>query len=494
MSAVTRLGLGGPVRAYGTFAAKSPSAAPSAYLQARAGIARAGVTYAGWVPPNVTVTINGENRFSNILLQDFTITQQLDGNASECRFTIKNLDATSDAWGGAWGDAWAPGAWSVSTHLVGNDVQITYYTPARYLFAGTILQADVQPHETGTGSPLWHCVARDYCWLMDTSDLVLWRYENWAVNSMVGHLLERFTEGGFRVGYIPSDLGKLSMAFTFEAPTQCLRRIAEACSASWEVTANKVVNMFPLDTYPEAAMPTLSDGADVRIPNYGEDLSQVRTREVVRGKSARAVTTVSPLATEILVDDIGPFVPGPDVTGGTAIHGRSVFTYASVSTGSGEGSLLGCDPRLDDINEGDDIAVYVDTVDLVAQAQIAAAMGYVTSGQISHYQADERRTASEAEGRAARGLATLSETVASFDFSSHDESYRRLKVGRTVTAAITSPIRVSGEFRIQSIAISPVGGLQSSDPILWRHVHCSQTSDTFTSLMRSLVRTSEEGR
>jgi hypothetical protein len=65
-----------------------------AYLQARSGVCRSGVTYAGWTPPSITLSINGTDRTNKVVRDgNFVLTGKADGSGSPATltFTVKSI-------------------------------------------------------------------------------------------------------------------------------------------------------------------------------------------------------------------------------------------------------------------------------------------------------------------------------------------------------------------------------------------------------------------
>jgi hypothetical protein len=230
-----------------------------AYLQARSGIARSGVTYAGLSWPTCQVMLNAVDRTSSVQLRDFSIVTRVDGTPATFAFQLK------------------PGI----TPEVGHNVTITYATPDEYLFGGTILQREAIP-ASNDGTMNWHCVAVGYHWLIDRYARVTASYRNRAVNEIVAHILHNYTNGGFRTGYIPSSLGRIDIDFTLETVTGALSRVAKAVDAYVDISPTKVVNVY--DTYPDAALPTITQSTVFATPvartSYRQDLTQVRTKVI----------------------------------------------------------------------------------------------------------------------------------------------------------------------------------------------------------------------
>lgn len=428
-----------------------------AYLQARAAIARSGVTYCGWTPPSVTCTIGGTDRTSVVLREGWSLSARADGTPATFTFTTKTI-----------------------TPVVGQDVKVAYATPNEYLFGGTILQREAVPVSPGSAYLQWQCTAVGYQWLLDRYDVVMAQYASVGVGTMVADILYRFTDGGFRVGYIPSSLGNLTMEFTFETPWNALRRIAKACGGVLEMTPDKIVNIYT--SYPEAALANVTQATILaKSLTYRDDLTQVRTRALYEGHGTTAVSAVAPGATTIAVNETGIF----SESGGSAVSGRNLFTYTGKSANSGGGSLTGVSGVLYSIAPTDEIKVIAEVIDAAADTALAAVLGGSLSGQATHYLQDGRLSLEEAEARANADLATFGGALEEATFT-YKAPQRYVRAGRAVTIAITDPLTISGSFTLQSVTLTPSGAVGGTKFEVRQTVEASGFTRTLTDLLQQL--------
>ncbi len=431
-----------------------------AYYQARSGVCRSGVTYSGWTAPNISLTINGTDRTSKVVMDDnFVLTLKADGTPATLQFTLKNLTPT-----------------------VGQDVGLFFTAPNDYLFGGTILQAEAVTLDTTV--VLWHCTAVGYQWLLDRYDRVLNTYHSTGVGTMVADILYRYTDGGFRVGYIPSSLGNLDMDFTFETVTGALNRIAKAVDAFWQVEpfdgVSRIVNLY--DTYPMTAPATVTQSSIIADSlHYRPDLTQVRTRTIFQGRGSSVSTTTGFSSTTVPVDDVSPFLSG----GGSAISGRSVFTYTGLSAASGTGSLTGVSGLLDDLAQGDTVDLIVTTVDAGDTTALATRLGGGLSGQATNYLSDGRLSATEAARRGATDIAVFGTPLEETSWT-YKAMQRWLRVGQSITVAITNPVSVSGSFLIQSVQWKPYGVFGGTNTKVFQTVEASRYVRSMTDLLAQL--------
>ncbi len=425
-----------------------------AYLQARSGIARAGVTYVGVSWPTCVVYINSTAR--RVMRRDFKITQRADGSPDVFEFWIRD---------------------SIYTPVVGNDIKVTYATPNDYLFGGTLTARTIQPMRPGTTHLVWHCVAIGYRWLMDRYEVALAQYYNRGYREIVSDLLARYTDGGFRVGYIPSAFGNITIGFDLEPLSDCLDRLAKSQNALWEVTAERIVNMYT--SYPDAALPTITQANASRF-GYTEDLSQIRTRVRVRGIGTAADGRTASGATILAVEDTSVF---PAI--GTVQAGTNIVSYTSLSTSSGPGNLLGCAGIVIDIESGTPVNLLVTAIDAAKQASLATRLGGGLSGQATHV-ISEDATSSEATNRATSDLGTFGTPLPDVNFST---KFRYLKPGRPVTISVTDPASISETLTIQEVTITPSGMVQGAIVDVWRHALASRYVRQVVPVLQQLERT-----
>lgn len=424
------------------------------YLEARSGIARSGVTYAGWAPPNVQVFIGGVNRIDNVDAVGFRITQALDGAASTCQLTLSGYTPT-----------------------FGQRVMITYASPDQYLFVGTILRIQGIARGASPDAVLWQCTSMGDTWLMDRYARVTKQYHDRGVGSIVADILATFTDGGFRIGYIPSSLGNLTLEFTFEPVTSAIDRIAKAVDGYWEIDpGTKCVSIF--DTYPDAALFPITNNPAIRVDSFGGDLSQVRTRVLFQGVSTPTSAPVAALATTVPVQDTAIFPPS-----GQAFSGFSVMSYTGRTTQGGPGSLTGVTGLAHDLAEGDDVALLVDEGDAAAQAALAAVLGGGLSGIATHVIAKDDASAVEASERARADIALFKSAMTELTYGTISESHRHVRAGRLQSVTLTAPFTISDTFRVQSVTIVRVGGLKGRTVNLERQVSLSRFQRSLTTIL-----------
>lgn len=285
----------------------------------------------------------------------------------------------------------------------------------------------------------------------------------------------------FRVGYIPSSLGNLTMDFTFENVMDALERITKAVdSSTLVIRPDRVVDLYV--TYPEGALDTLTE-SDILAGSfaYRQDGTQVRTRTVFRGGGSSATAVVSPGASTIPVEDTARFEAG----GGQVIADVNIITYTGRSVASGPGSLTGVSGVLSDIAAGDAIDVLEIATNATDTTALAAALGFGLSGQATHALQDGRLSADESAQRAAADLTTFGTSIKDVDWTY--KTFRRdARVGQVVQVAITAPVSLSGSFGIQAISLVPYGPTGGATVSLRQHVATTRFVRSLTQLLQQL--------
>lgn len=433
-----------------------------AYLQARSGIARSGVTYAGWTPPSFTLWVNGVAVLP--LYDSWVLTDQF-GARPTLTFKLR------------------------TTPVQGHDVKLTYATPNEYWFGGTLLQREVTPFKAGASNLIWTCTAVGYAWLLDRYDLVLARFASMGANVLVARLLAEYTNGGFRVGYVPSTIGDIDMEFSFDTVSAALARIGAAVGSTPRIGFDKVVDVCA--TYPEAALPTVTE-AQILVGSlhYKEDLTQVRTRVLVAVSGSTVATAAGSGSATLTVENTANFAPA----GGLVRVGPNLITYTTRSTASGRGDLTGITGLTHDVAVGDAIQAVVETEDTSAQTALAAVLGGGLSGLATHYveydgrlnRAIANRSITEAALVGQEQLDTFSTQLPELTFT-YTTPQRHLRAGRLLTVSITDPFAVSGTFLVQRVTTTlrgdQVGGTKVA---VFQTVDASRFTRSLTDLLNQL--------
>jgi hypothetical protein len=435
-----------------------------AYLQSRAGIARSGVTYCGWAKPKLTFRLAGADISNGFVLADsLKIVNALDSHTSMMTVTLHGV-----------------------TPVVGNDIKVTYTTPNVYEFGGTILQirALVRP---GIEVVFYECTATGYLWMMDRGEstaatLVMRRYLCGA-NTAVADILARFTNGGFRVGYIPSSLGDISMNFDMVRVSEAITAIATVVRGYWEVTADRVVSMYA--AYPESTLPTITNTTTLFDEmELTTDLTQVRTRTYYRGGGGTALSAVDPGGTSIQVSNLEPFASKrTQEMAGQITSGQNLLTVSTYSGRIGPGTITLVDPVVYRIEAGDAVTLFApSTGDATAETDLATTLGE-GSGVVIQVINGSGEWYDEAVDRAQGDENIFKTAVSEFIFTTLN---REVRPGRVIPISMTIPFVLTGSLRIQEVEITTRGVVTSSTVVFYRRVTTSPWRVTLTNMLRGV--------
>lgn len=437
-------------------------------LQARSGIARAGVTRCGWSPPLVRLYIDGIDRTSLVLGEDWELTIQSD-QPSTLAFRIKNFTPTT-----------------------GKDVRLVFAAPDEYIFAGTIVQIEAHPAGPGSAYLIWSCMAVDYRWLLDRYDRVFASYESVGANVIVHDILSRFTDGGFKKGRVSSALGNLTIGFEFATVTEALLEIASAVNGYLEITPYRRVNILGGSELAQVSALTQSQVLTESL-TFREDLTQVRTRVRVRAAGGTVVAAAPATNGLIEIDNPNNFSGG----GGQAVCDRNLITY----TGIIQTLILPEDPDppppryflsgvtgiVYDIPAGAAIDVLVTVTDSAATTALASRLGGGLSGQATFILSESGIAKDAASTLASSDLARQSAPLNELQFQ-YKTLQRSLQnaVARQMTVSITDPMIVSGTFRIQMIKWIRRGPIGGKNAEWFQEVTAAPWANTLTGLLRAL--------
>lgn len=413
-----------------------------AYLQALSGIARAGVTYAGWVEPTFVVTIGGVNRTAKVELGGWSVTARL-GAPSVCTFTVKNLTPT-----------------------LGKDVKVRYAGGnGDDLFGGTLLQAEAEV--VSPSLTYWHCVATGYQW-----KLGLWPVQRaftaTAINTILANLLADYTNREFRVGYCPLD-ERVTIEFNRDTLSSAIAKLASLASAGafWRVLPDKTVDICAAYPVQDIGFTNATAALGLR---YSKDLTQVRTKTRVVGIGTTVTAAVAPGATTIPVAEVGWFDLGDiSASSGEAICGANDLTYTgrTPSNVGGPGTLTGVAGITSPIAEGDTISVCYSHEDATAAAAMAALLTTPSDGVLTHWVSDSALSLNACKIRAEADIALYSSDITTIEFGTGG---RNVGVGQLVAASVTSPVSISGDYLVQQVVTTPFGPIKGTSVPLNRRL------------------------
>lgn len=424
-----------------------------AYLHARSNVCRSGVTHAGLVYHPMTLTVGGTSRKGETLQKvKFTVRLPLDGSASTC--TLR-LSGTRPA--------------------VGQDLLIGY--GGEIWWGGTVVETSA--HIIGQ-LVHWDVLAQDWRWLLDRYAVVNEVFYTAGINTVARRILASATNGGFTVGYMPASLGDVD---TFVCDTErvlsALQRLAKLANggagAYLRIKPDKSVDIA--GSFPDGLALTWTNSSDYRDPVWQEVLHQVRTRTFALGRSTRLTAQVNAGATTIPVEDVTPFV---GVSGSAqAVCELDDLTYTGVSATSGAGELTGVAGVAEAHAAGAAIRVRAQVDDAAAQAALATVLGAGRSGIVTNVLQDDAWTLAEVAARAAADVA-LNQAPAqavAYTVLAPSAKVRAHAPGAVLSASVTAPLTITGDFIIQAVEIQPFDSQASeTDPWLRARVSAGPVS------------------
>lgn len=409
-----------------------------AYYHARANVCRAGVTYAGLAHHVAVFRVGATDRTAACMVDGFSIVTALDGSPSTCTFVAEGF-----------------------TPALGSDVTLTL--GGALIWGGTLIAVRAVAQKLVANTAFYQCQAIDWTWLMDRYAVVNAEIAPRAANQAVAEILRTFTDGGFHTGYIPMELGSVGpFSFTGVRVSEALRRIAAAVNAFVRVRPDKAVDVF--QTLPTSNALSIGNSSDIRGVIYESSLAQVRTRTYYAGGGSQTTALVSPLQTTIPVEECSWYVGGTQVLVESAL-----ITYAGVSAASGPGSLTGCSGFTKEIPQGATVATLAQADDSAAQTALATVLGGGRSGVAVGWFSDSRLSLGEASARCVSDVALFKEAIPSLGYTTSDRYH---EPGKTVAVSVTDPVTVSGDFRIQSIVMTPFGPIEGNTPRFQYRVEC----------------------
>jgi len=400
-------------------------------LDARAGVARFGVTRSGDFDQSFVIAIAGTDRTQKVWSQNSQIEDVQGADPNTFRATSRGFAVTEGQ--------------EVKVYNGGVDVGIPY-------FCGHILE--VEPTSKRKADRVaYRFVATDYTWLLDQGALITGVYVGIGVNTLVRRLITSFAPSGFTAGYLPSSLGDIDrMQFTNESFTDAMTRIADRVDggALWSCDYRKVISMWPTseeDPHCMGSTETVVDTDAHREPTYRVDLTQVRTRVICEGGGSNTTSQVLANATAIPVDETGWYRS----SGGTFRAGLVIGTYTGVSAASGPGSLTGVSFSgvASDIPQGEQVVVRTQADDVAAQTALASLIG--GDGVAVRYISDGRLSLGECEKRASAELENYGAQIREFGYATDDAI--NLVSGRNVAVNVTKPATVNTTLRAQRVVI-----------------------------------------
>lgn len=238
-----------------------------AYLDARAGLARAGAVRANYYATiNWHVTINGTAR-TTFLRESIEITEQINQQVDTAILVVFGF-----------------------TPAVGQTIEIALGSADNKLFGGRIVKTEEIIGRRNFERVYWLLECVDHSWEMDKR-LVTQEFASQDVGHTVKAIIDTYTTG-FTTEHVQMGLSTPDETqFLFEPVSAALTRLANLIGGYWYVDANKDVHFFQtesLDGAPETV--AASSNWEWRNVKHATDLSQVRTSIYAEGGGSHLIT------------------------------------------------------------------------------------------------------------------------------------------------------------------------------------------------------------
>lgn len=423
-----------PSPAQGGVAPVEPNA-----LQARAGLAVAGVTHAGLTNFQLTLRVGGVKRGMK-QNTSFRITHAL-GRPSTCTFQC-HFPIVS-----------------------GEEVTIAVDGSRRLLFGGTV--DEVGRAQKDGEQTTYEVTCLDWVWLANSGTRIYERFQNLSLNTAVGKVLSYVNPNlGIRPGRIPGDLGTVSLTLDGVNLETALNDMARQLSVVWRLTPGKRIDMFREDPEVANAIELVQD-TQVKMLSFKEQLNQVRTRVIGVGGGSPANGFHNAGGTSLAVRESGWY----SATGGfVKLAGTSALQYTSVSAPSGPGVLTLSAPLPRDVSDNETINVYTMVEDVAAQADLASRLGGGHDGVVIYYLSDGRVNIDTITTEAQRNLDFFKNPINEANFAMGAPHFlwnqqRHWTVGRLVPTDMESEEGdlVTGTFRISDVTLEGLADVVLSD-------------------------------
>src|SRR5499427_7535726 len=245
---------------------------------------------------------------------------------------------------------WRRGSWTITDLLneqvntadfivdgappaIGTDVKIGLgnTAPANLLFAGTVQRVD-KGYELKPSHPSWNIHCGDYTFLLNRR-LVFGTYTNVSATTIAQGIVSTYGPG-FNSSGIAAGLPAVTVTFPGLPVMQALVQLANLIGGYTYVDYSKGVHLFVTETTtpPDPLTPTNPNLQMLSPVTLQSDESQVRTRVIVRGKTASIAGpsggTIAPGSTLIPLDDATIFSSGQVITAD-----QQILSYSGVHPG-----------------------------------------------------------------------------------------------------------------------------------------------------------------
>ncbi len=396
-----------------------------------AGLARSCATRSDYHRPVIQITIGGADRSRSILKRTLRITDVIDEQPNTASFITR-------------AQGWIPTKGQVV--LIG-----TPNTNGNLLFAGRILRVEVTPWRRTQRFPRYQCECADYTVDLDQAEIEGRRWTSTSATTIVQNIVTDYLAvKGFAATYVQAGLPAVDFDLTLgEKLSSALTRLAKLVGGYWYVDYEKKIHLYIGNETGVGTLPSDLDASNRNFwqPRSSSDITQIRNRVFVVGGGANTTAAVSAGGGTVTLESTVWFALTENGgTVGRAKAGPQVFTFTGVTATQ----LTGCSGISYNIAQGEQVRCVVRRDNTSAQTALAAIMGAGYDGIVSHTVEDDALTATTAVFMAEGELALFAESEDALSYITRDKF---TKSGRTITADITSPVTIAGDFVIQNVEI-----------------------------------------
>ncbi len=272
--------------------------------------ARLAATRHGFVPSNGFLFIGGSDHSADVRRGTTSLTLNLNSTPSTATFHVNRTYKPQ----------------------VGQDVKIHLGTKNNLLFGG-VITAVVEGYDGNIANPSYNVTCQDYTWLLDRRR-AMGRYQNAPVETILADLFSRLTSG-FTTNHVTFGLGTVT-DITFDGSatiTQAIAQLAKIVGAKYFIDPTKDLWFFVTrpSTDLQAATPTTLFSLTT-----DSNLTQIKTRILVKGASAKAQLALTASDTAIPLDSATIF---GSASGSAYVNGQ-ILAYTGVTAG-GATSVVG---------------------------------------------------------------------------------------------------------------------------------------------------------
>ena len=214
---------------------------------------------------SISITVEGTERKNRIEIESFQVESNLTNQTDICDFDVYCIQVSD----------WRPS--------VGDEVKV--WDGNTQIFGGIIVK--IEKIIDSNGILIYKTQAKDYSQIMD-GKLVFKEYVNQSMGDIIADLVSSYMPTGFTANNISATSSAVivtNISFNYEAPSKCLKALADLINCDWYVDVNKNIHFFEKDIGETAPFGLTDSNGNYLSGSLSitEDLSQIRNVIYVRG-------------------------------------------------------------------------------------------------------------------------------------------------------------------------------------------------------------------